>query len=212
MGKSKRIQKIAYDYIKLNIESGVWRDDVKLVEQDISDQLEISRTPIREAINELVAEGYLYKEPNKGVIVRKTKISEKEFLERTQLLELLFSSYTFQLQAKKLSYRDSFSLEQLERVLEATDLMEKKLATQLFLEDFLCELNNRVMRQVIMNNFRQLFLTKFPAVPETFLYDELYRSFSRVIEHLKEARYDLCRKDIRIFFNRLNLELIDQQI
>ncbi|MGY3766376.1 GntR family transcriptional regulator [Vagococcus vulneris] len=210
--KSKRIQKIAYDYIKSNVESGVWRDDVKLVEQDISDTLSVSRTPVREAINELVTEGYLHKEPNKGVVVCKTKISAKEFLERTQLLELLFSSYLFQLEVKKINLDSIVNYDLLRRIDDERRVEDKKLASQVFLESFLSELDNRVMRQVIMNNFRQLYLTFFPTADNNFLYDEMSRSFSLLITHLDEKRFDLCRKDIRIFFNRLNLELIDQQI
>ena len=75
---------------------------MRLVEQDIVNSLSISRTPIREAISSLTAEGYLEKETNRGVIVKKQVISPKEFIERSQLLEMLLSSYFFQLQAKYL--------------------------------------------------------------------------------------------------------------
>ena len=37
---------MAYDYIKNNIIEGRWGNDVRLVEQDISNELSISRTPI----------------------------------------------------------------------------------------------------------------------------------------------------------------------
>ena len=60
--KKSRMQQMAYDYIKNNIIEGRWVNDVRLVEQDISNELSISRTPIREAINCLIIEGYLEKE------------------------------------------------------------------------------------------------------------------------------------------------------
>ena len=72
---------MAYDYIKNNIIEGRWGNDVRLVEQDISNELSISRTPIREAINSLIDEGYLEKETNRGVTVKKQIIAEKEFIE-----------------------------------------------------------------------------------------------------------------------------------
>ena len=49
-------------------------DEIRLDEKQLSQQLGVSRTPIREAITLLEQEGFLRTEPRRGIfIVRKTK-------------------------------------------------------------------------------------------------------------------------------------------
>ena len=55
------------------------REDIKLEERKLSQDLGISRTPIREALNRLEQEGFIRSVPRRGVfVVRKTK---KEIIE-----------------------------------------------------------------------------------------------------------------------------------
>ncbi|MFW7391486.1 GntR family transcriptional regulator [Vagococcus fluvialis] len=210
--KKSRMQQMAYDYIKNNIIEGRWVNDVRLVEQDISNELSISRTPIREAINCLIIEGYLEKEANRGVIVKKQTISTKEFIERTQLLELLLSNYLFQLQVKHLKLPTDEVLEKIEKMKAQSDYTGKQKALGQCLESFLIEMDNQLIKQLVISNFEELHYVKFPNVPLLFLYDEVSYCLTSVCTHILSDSYELCRKDIRVFFNRLNLELIDQQV
>ncbi len=203
---------MAYDYIKNNIIEGRWGNDVRLVEQDISNELSISRTPIREAINSLIDEGYLEKETNRGVTVKKQIIAEKEFIERTQLLELLLQNYLFQLQVKQLKIDTVEVLDQLEIMKSESDYSGKQNQLKEVLCCFLGQMDNQLIKQLIVSNFEQLHYVKFPNVPLLFLYNEVAHCMEKICQHMSEDSYDLCRKDIRVFFNRLNLELIDQQI
>ena len=59
-----------YNYISEQIGNGALRPDEKINEQQISDHLKISRTPVREALIHLAAEGYIENIPRKGFIVR----------------------------------------------------------------------------------------------------------------------------------------------
>ena len=72
-----RLSEMAYEAIKEYILTSDLRDQVpgsRLDERHLVEQLEISRTPVREAINRLVAEGFLKVVPYKGVfIASKTK-------------------------------------------------------------------------------------------------------------------------------------------
>ena len=210
--KKSRMQQMAYDYIKDNITEGKWEDDVRLVEQDISDELSISRTPIREAINILILEGYLEKETNRGVIVKKQRIATKEFIERSQLLELLLSNYLFQLQIKQFRINTQEMLTFLEELTEEEDNLDKRISLTNVLNTFLEKMDNQIIKQLIIKNFEQLHYVKFPNVSLDFLYAEISHCFKSVASHIDKEEYELCRKDIRVLFNRLNLELIDQQI
>lgn len=206
------MQQVAYNFIKENISQGKWENNLRLVEQDISDELDISRTPIREAINSLISEGYLTKEANRGVTVNKQTISEKEFIERTQLLELLLSNYLFQLQIKQLKIPTENINLQLNALQDETNLEQKKNKLKTVLTYFLEPLENKIIKQLIIKNVEQLHLVEFPNVSLDFLYDEMMICLRNVCQHVTSEAYDLSRKDIRVFFNRINLELIDQQI
>ena len=66
--------------LKLKIEedilSGKFRKGSKLVEQAICDEYQVSRTPVREALSQLEAEGLVESIPNRGCFV--VGISDKE--------------------------------------------------------------------------------------------------------------------------------------
>lgn len=49
-------------------------------ERDLSETLNISRMTVRQALNELVAEGVLYREKGKGTFVSKTKIHQRNIM------------------------------------------------------------------------------------------------------------------------------------
>lgn len=212
MGKKIKAQEVAYRYIKEQIDSGHFETGVKLIEQNISNDLEISRTPIREAISRLVEERYLIRIKNKGVVVHKQKISNKEFIEMTQLLEILLSHYLFQLQIKNETLLGTEILVPLGQLEFSTKLNERQKLMQLFLMKYLEKLDNQIMKQLIMKQFETIHYVDFPDASTHFLYDECCRSFKHMLQHINEKKYDFARKDVRILVNRLNLELIDQQI
>lgn len=59
----------AYDALKDDIISGRLKPGEKLTDQGLAERLGISRTPIREAVRQLVKEGLLVGKPNRGVTV-----------------------------------------------------------------------------------------------------------------------------------------------
>lgn len=64
-----------YNYISEMINSGKLNANEKINEQQISDELEVSRTPVREALIQLAGDGYLENLPRKGFRVK--NISEE---------------------------------------------------------------------------------------------------------------------------------------
>jgi DNA-binding GntR family transcriptional regulator len=81
----------AYEAIKRAITDAdiyAQRDEIRLDERDLAQQLGVSRTPIREAMTLLEREGFLRTVPRKGVfIVRKTKKQILEMIEMWAALE-----------------------------------------------------------------------------------------------------------------------------
>ncbi len=73
MGTSRRITTIkqqVYDILKDDICSGVYAPGQQIQELELSKKLSISRSPIREALRQLVSDGLVIEHPNRGVFVR----------------------------------------------------------------------------------------------------------------------------------------------
>lgn len=58
-----------YQVLKTEIIKGALKPGTKLLEGKIAEQMGVSRTPIREALRELAAEGFVKITPNQGMII-----------------------------------------------------------------------------------------------------------------------------------------------
>ena len=77
-----------YRILKKEIIKGSFEPGDKVLEGRIADQMGISRTPVREAIRELAAEGFVTLSPNQGVVVRSVSAeSIREVLQIHSVLE-----------------------------------------------------------------------------------------------------------------------------
>jgi DNA-binding GntR family transcriptional regulator len=70
----------AYDQIRQSIVEGRYPPGSRLVEQRLAEQLALSRTPVREALRRLEAEGLVVSERNRGSVVRPVTARDVEDL------------------------------------------------------------------------------------------------------------------------------------
>src|SRR5699024_10212385 len=110
-----------YYQLKEKLLSDIKNGDYKLgdaipTEKDLSSMFVISRTTVRQAINELVQEGWLYREKSKGTFVTKPKINQS-------FVQALGS---FNEQMEKLGKRPSTQLLEL-KVISVPDCVLNKL-------------------------------------------------------------------------------------
>ncbi len=76
----KTLKDHVYDYISKKINDGSLKPNERINENIICDDLEISRTPVREALMQLASEGYLEKTPRKGFIVKELSLERVQEL------------------------------------------------------------------------------------------------------------------------------------
>jgi DNA-binding GntR family transcriptional regulator len=76
-----------YDHLREEILGGHLKPGAELAEVALSEQLGVSRGPLREAIGRLAAEGLVTVRPRRGAVVR--SLSKEEFLELYQVREAL---------------------------------------------------------------------------------------------------------------------------
>lgn len=77
----------AYNHIQRAIASGELLPDTVISEVVLARQLKMSRTPVREAINQLVAEGLLEQTPNRGTVV--VRLKRQDVIDLYELREAL---------------------------------------------------------------------------------------------------------------------------
>jgi len=82
------LSKKVYRVLKSKITKGSFEPGSKVLEGRIAEQMGISRTPVREAIRELAAEGFVKMNPNQGIIVNNISIKDlREVLQIRGVLE-----------------------------------------------------------------------------------------------------------------------------
>ncbi len=77
----------AYAYIQRKIASGELKPEVPISELVLAKELDMSRTPVREALGQLVAEGLLEQTANRGTLV--VQLKRKDIIELYELREAL---------------------------------------------------------------------------------------------------------------------------
>jgi len=106
------LSKKVYRILKEKIIKGNFLSGEKILEVNISKQLGVSRTPVREALRELSAEGFVKMEPNLGMVVVDFSLEElKEVLETRILLEGFAASVA----AEKINKQEIAKLEEIIR-------------------------------------------------------------------------------------------------
>ncbi|WP_295856247.1 GntR family transcriptional regulator [uncultured Xylophilus sp.] len=84
--KSASSANLAYNHIRTHILNGTYREGERITEQQVSDLLGLSRTPVREAMRRLVSDGFLHFQPNSGTFVRTWDAAEVEAIYDARIL------------------------------------------------------------------------------------------------------------------------------
>ena len=112
----------AYQEIRDRIQAGKLRPGDRLVERTLCADLGMSRTPVREALRLLTADGWVTNRPNRGMIV--TRLTEEEVSEIFEF-GMVLESFMASLAAKKATAKDAGwlqgLLERMENVLSSSE-------------------------------------------------------------------------------------------
>lgn len=102
------IREVVYEQLKAAILSGGFANGERLVEQDIASRLQVSRTPVREALKRLETEGFLEALPRNGLIV---KIYSDDEIREIYLIREALESLAAEYAARNATKRDIRELE-----------------------------------------------------------------------------------------------------
>ena len=161
------LREIVCEVLRDAIRSGILKPGEWLKENDLADELLVSRTPVREAIRKLEQEGYVVTVPRRGAYVASVSIRDiNEIFEIRAALEAL----ACELAAERITDEEQERLERLlvgiGRAIEEHD-MERIVRTDIEFHELLYQAARNERLLVIIGNLREQ-LTRFRSASMSF--------------------------------------------
>lgn len=200
--KNKSMREKVYDVLKEMIIEGKIAQGERIIETEYSEQFQISRTPIREALRMLELEGLVVSNTKGGVLVK--KFTKEEVIE-VYKIRIALEGIILEEVIKKATEED---IKVIERVLEETKLeIEKDNLEKVF--ELFSKFNHTLYeiakspRVTNMINNINLYLKRFRklSIDSTIRKDEAFKDHVMILECIKNK--DL-KKALKI--NRKHLE------
>ncbi|MFV0363339.1 MAG: GntR family transcriptional regulator [Suipraeoptans sp.] len=192
---------IAYEGIKQMIIEGELKHDTPLVERQLCEILNVSRTPVREALRELANNDMVEIVENKGVYVK--KIDFKDMVEIFELREAL-ECLTIQLFVKRATDEEITELGKL--VAEQEGYYNNNehalfMKTDMKMHNYIAEVaQNARIRNAVFNIYDQISQMALAAKDEAMIIEmavnahrEMYKSIK---EHDEENAIEAMRKHV----------------
>lgn len=211
MVRRKHLEEKVYDYILAKINNRELLPNQHIKELDLSKELDMSRTPIRSAFKQLEKDAIIKIIPYKGARILKPQIDSSAFQERVQFLELTLTFHFHKLESKEVDYDVSAIqklFDQLKDLVYAEDASFEKVELN-FWDELLVYCENQFTKSTIMQTLRTIFLDSQPL--ESILRSSRkhkLKHFDQLIDYLKDNDYTHVRRELRILFNQLNLNVI----
>lgn len=140
-----------YQYISAKINDGSLLPETKINEKMVIEDLNISRTPVREALIQLATQGYLENIPRKGFVVK--RVDKKKATEVYNLLGVL-EGYAASLSVDAISRRDIEQLksyhQKMETAIENNDIKAYYSYQNRFHDIYLQKSGNQELIKVIL--------------------------------------------------------------
>ncbi len=114
----KPIRDIVYSKVKRDILEGRLKPGERIIEKEYAEKLNISRTPIREALRKLEIAGFVYYIPRKGIVVKSFKIKDVE-----EIYEILKSLESLAVK-KMIQNIDDNHINNIKALIEKMDVLE----------------------------------------------------------------------------------------
>lgn len=190
LSKPESLTKMAYDAIHGYILSGHLTVDVVYKEKNLAEELNISRTPVREALLELSTQGLITFLPRKGLVVNKfSKQDVEEIFELRQAIELATIKKICQnhssLDFSHLRQCFKQHKESLNMQIEPTDFMN----FDRYFHMAICQLSGNGRLVTIMNNIRdKVHLMGMRALSVGGRMEEVVQEHEKIVEAVEGGR------------------------
>jgi len=161
MTKYLSLKDHVYNYISEKINDGSLKPDDKINEQQISDALNISRTPIREALIQLASDGLLENTPRRGFRVKVLDVKKaQELYEIIGLLDGRLAYNAADIIKEEDIRKMQFLAESMDSAIDQ-GLREKYYELQVQYHNIYVNLNENEEMISLLNQLKNSFLRKY---------------------------------------------------
>ncbi|MCF0141058.1 MAG: GntR family transcriptional regulator [Mogibacterium sp.] len=192
----KPLKELVYLELKHKILTGEIESQTRLMEIDLAEKMNVSRTPIREAIHRLADDGLVKLEARKGAYV--ANISIKDMLDVFEVREDM-EGFTAYLATQRITDEQKFKLDEIAKRYEAATKRNDKEAVIELDEEFhnfiVACCNNETLAELVKYvqelslRFRYLYYDDFS------LYEGTAEQHNRIAEAIVSGDADKARKE-----------------
>ncbi|EIR9712282.1 GntR family transcriptional regulator [Listeria monocytogenes] len=189
-------ESVCYREIKKKIRNGELKPGDRLIENTLSQQLEISRTPIRKAIGMLAADGYVEYNDFRGAFVRDSIINKERYFEMTEIIGLFLKHAIQKIRTKKITFnkmRVVAKLVEIERE-QPTDPATYFEYEKWFVSDLLTYMKNNYYLKIsddFFNNIQEFGDEEVIKIAQNACVKTI-ANIQRFIDALDAQDYDKC--------------------
>ncbi|MCD7662765.1 GntR family transcriptional regulator [Listeria monocytogenes] len=189
-------ESVCYREIKKKIRNGELKPGDRLIENTLSQQLEISRTPIRKAIRMLAADGYVEYNDFRGAFVRDSIINKERYFEMTEIIGLFLKQAIQKIRTKKIIFnkmRVVAKLVEIERE-QPTDPATYFEYEKWFVSDLLTYMKNNYYLKIsddFFNNIQEFGDEEVIKIAQNACVKTI-ANIQRFIDALDAQDYDKC--------------------
>jgi DNA-binding GntR family transcriptional regulator len=190
----KSLKDLVYDYLRKNMEDGILKPGDLIDEKSLSNKLKISRTPVREALILLQAEGFVTILPRRRMFVNELKLQDIQDI--YQLLGALEGAAAAGA-VEKMTDEDAKKIEdmtkKMRRALEEGDF-ETYGHYNWEIHDFFLKLNgNNILRRIVHLHKKRLY--SFPHIlkKKEIMQKEIPQWDAQTMEY-HEKMVEFCKK------------------
>jgi len=211
INQPESLAKMAYETLRKSILEGQLKSGEIYNEMAIAKDLQISRTPVREALLELTAQGLVSFLPRKGVVINHySKLDVIEIFEVREAIEL------FVIEKLSRNFR-SFDLTAINIIFKRQEAAAQNDKPQQFIQadrDYhirFCELagNRRLVN--ILNNIRDMIqLMGIQALTRTGRYNEVVAEHKEIIEKVSQGKVADAIQAMRYHLDQSREAVLDQ--
>jgi DNA-binding GntR family transcriptional regulator len=199
-----------YSYLRSAIVSGHIPPEDRLVEEVIARELEVSRTPVREALHKLEREGLIEHFPNRGfTVIRETESHVAEIFEIRSILEGHILRIACESATDEFISELKSILEKAERCLAQSKIGELHRSNTLFHDRIIHQVPGRKRLKGLVKDLREYVLRyrsatlQFPGGAERTL-----QGHEKIILALETGDQDLCESVMRAHIEGAKIDAI----
>ena len=175
MERFKTLKDHVYEYIEEQIMKGTLLPGERINENTICEELGISRTPVREALIQLTAEGVLETKARKGFVIK--AVQEKEVIELYAVIGIL-DGFAAQLACSALTEKDfadlDFYVEAMDLAIKTGNFEMYRKQQALFHQFYIDRCGNSVLITALSRVKSKLFQKPYLDDPEGKMREILY--------------------------------------